>query len=97
MPEIGGKIIRKILPIIYAMEDKVHGPRIAELFGKVDVTDDDVKEAIDLIRKTDAVDRCIAKAESFADDAVSHLDEIPESIYKKSMLMIADYIVRRDR
>ena len=85
------------LPIIYAMEDKVYGPRIAELFGKVDVTDDDVKEAIDLIRKTDAVDRCIAKAESFADDAVSHLDEIPESIYKKSMLMIADYIVRRDR
>lgn len=85
------------LPVIYAMEDKVNGPRISELFGKVNVTYDDVKEAISLIRATNAVKRCLARAEDFAKSAVTHLANIPESIYKSSMLAIADYIVSRDR
>jgi geranylgeranyl pyrophosphate synthase len=79
------------------MEDKEKGPRIAELFGKVDVTEEDVKEAIGLIRATDSIKRCLARAEVFVKEAVSYVANLPESIYKNSMLAIANYIVSRDR
>lgn len=85
------------LPVIYAMEDKEKGPRIAELFGKVDVTEEDVKEAIGLIRATDSIKRCLARAEVFVKEAVAYVANLPESIYKNSMLAIANYIVSRDR
>ena len=85
------------LPVIYAMEDPVHGPRLVELFEKVDVTMDDVREALELIRATDSVDRCLARAREFVDQAVACLERVPDSIYKNSLLSLAQYIVRRDR
>ena len=50
------------LPVIYAMQDPDKGPRLIELFEKADVTTDDVAEALELIRSTDSVDRCLSKA-----------------------------------
>ena len=85
------------LPVIYAMEDPVHGPRLVELFEKVDVTMDDVREALELIRATDSVDRCLARAREFVDQAVACLERVPDSIYKNSLLSLAQYIVSRDR
>ena len=85
------------LPVIYAMEDQVHGPRLVELFEKVDVTMDDVREALELIRATDSVDRCLARAREFVDQAVACLERVPDSIYKNSLLSLAQYIVSRDR
>lgn len=85
------------LPVIYAMQDKVHGPRLVELFEKVDVTMDDVREALELIRATDSVKRCLARAEEYVDQAIRCLDPVPDSIYKNSLLSLAHYIVSRDR
>ena len=85
------------LPVIYAMEDPVQGPRLVELFEKVDVTMDDVREALELIRATDSVDRCLARAREFVDQAVACLERVPDSIYKNSLLSLAQYIVSRDR
>lgn len=85
------------LPVIYAMEDPVHGPRIKELFRKVDVTDADVREALDLIKKTDAVDRCLDLAKRYVVDARSILDSYPDSEYKDAFLNLADFIVSRNR
>lgn len=85
------------LPVIYAMEDPVHGPRLIELFEKEDVTMDDVQEALGLIRATDAVDRCLSRAREYADRAIDVLGKLPDSIYKESLLNMARYIVSRDR
>lgn len=85
------------LPVIYAMEDPVHGPRLVELFEKTDVTLDDVREALTLIHSTDSVDRCLAKARAYVDEARGYLGIVPESIYKSALLSLADYIVSRDR
>ncbi len=85
------------LPVIYAMEDPIHGPRVRELFEKKDVDMDDVREALDLIKMTDAVQRCHSKARTLVNDAYPLMDIVPESIYKDSLLKLAEYIVCRDR
>lgn len=85
------------LPVIYAMQDPDKGPRLIELFEKADVTTDDVAEALELIRSTDSVDRCLSKAREYVDEAVGCMDSVPDSIYKDALLDLASYIVRRDR
>lgn len=85
------------LPVIYAMQNPSFGKRIAELFEKPETTLDDVKEALSLIRATDAVSRCLEKAKIFINRACNHLSSFPDSIYKQSMLSLADYIVCRNR
>ncbi len=85
------------LPVIYAMEDPAVGGRIKELFEKVDVTVDDVTEAIELIRATDAVKRCTSRAEEYIAEAKGHLSAISDSVYKESLISLADYVVSRDR
>ena len=85
------------LPVIYAMEDERCGPRLVEIFEKVDVTMDDVREALELIRATDAVSRCLSKAEHYVEQAIACLEPVPESKYKKSLLDLANYVVSRDR
>ena len=79
------------------MEDPVHGPKLVELFEKPYATEDDVREALELIRATDAVDRCLGRAEEFVDQAIGYLDQVPESVYKTALLDLAHYIVSRDR
>ena len=85
------------LPVIYAMQDPDKGPRLIELFEKADVTTGDVAEALELIRSTDSVDRCLSKAREYVDEAVGYMDSVPDSIYKDALLDLASYIVRRDR
>lgn len=85
------------LPVIYAMQDPDKGPRLIELFEKADVTTDDVAEALELIRSTDSVDRCLSKAREYVVEAVGYMDSVPDSIYKDALLDLASYIVRRDR
>ena len=55
------------------------------------------REALELIRATDSVDRCLARAREFVDQAVACLERVPDSIYKNSLLSLAQYIVSRDR
>jgi octaprenyl-diphosphate synthase len=85
------------LPVIYAMQDKVHGPRIKELFMKPEVTNEDVVEALKLIQMTDSVSRCMDLAKEFIGKAKDALAPIPDSRYKTAMLNLADFVVSRDR
>jgi len=104
MSSVTGKLVgtdmiegKPTLPVIYAMEDPVAGDRIKALFEKVDVTTDDVHEAIDLIRTTDAVARCTSRAEEYIAAAKQYLSVLPDSAYKDSLIDLADYVIRRDR
>lgn len=85
------------LPVIYAMQDKVHGDRIKTLFEEPDVTHEMVVETLKLISMTDSVSRCLEKARSIARDALVALESIPDSVYKRSLVNLASYIVDRDR
>ncbi|MDO5862411.1 MAG: polyprenyl synthetase family protein [Thermoplasmata archaeon] len=85
------------LPVIYAMEDPAQGPGIREIFEKEVPTEDDVRRALELIQRTDAVERCMAKASAIIDSIVSLLDPLPQSKYKDALLDLAGYVVRRER
>lgn len=85
------------LPVIYAMQDPVYGEEIKTLFRKVDVTPEDVQKALELIKKTDAVSRCLDLARVYADKSRHVLDVLPESVYKQALLSLSDFVVARDR
>ena len=85
------------LPVIYAMSDKVHGSRIKEIFRKADPSDDDVQEALRLIRSTDSVDKCMLKAKDIVEAAIPLLSRIEDSVYKDSLINLARFVVSRDR
>lgn len=85
------------LPIIYAMQDPRYGPEIVEVFETEDPDTDTVKKAIGLIKKTDAIQRCKQKAEDILGEVHGNLDMIEDSVYKRAILSLGDYIVTRDR
>lgn len=84
------------LPIIFALHDTVHGDPLRDIFSK-EATVDDVDVALDLIRRTDAIDSCYREADIVAEKAIFALDPIPDSVYKLALINLARYIVRRDR
>lgn len=96
---IGSDIMegKPTLPTIYAMQDPVHGKRIKELFERNDLEWSDVQEAIDLIKKTNAISRCVELARSISEDAISLLKDIEDSVYKRSLIELSRYIVDRNR
>lgn len=85
------------LPTIIAMKDPKYGPRIIEIFTKDEADEKDVAEALDLIKKTNAIDICRDRAKKRIDEALSYLEPIPDSIYKDSLVALAEYIISRDR
>jgi len=96
---VGSDILegKPTLPIIYAMQDPVHGERIKQIFSRKGIGDGEVSEALDLIKKTDAVKRCIEKAEKFVAKAVDALAAVQDSEYKRSMTDLSRFVVKRDR
>ena len=96
---IGSDIMegKPTLPVIYAMQDPVCGDAVRELFRKKDLEWSDVSEAIDLIKRTDAIQRCSEKAKAIAGDAIPSLDFLEDSVYKRSLVNLSDYIVNRKR
>lgn len=85
------------LPVIYAMEDKVHGDEIRQIFINKNSTDADVARALELIKSTDAIELCRKKAESIADEAIECIRKLPESAYRDSLEGLAKYIVSREK
>ncbi|MCL2318285.1 MAG: polyprenyl synthetase family protein [Methanomassiliicoccaceae archaeon] len=85
------------LPAIYAMQDPKYGEAVRKYFTKEELEWSEVNEAIKLIKKTDAVPRCLEKARIFAEGSRSLLDCLLESEYKDSMLNLSKFIVERNR
>ncbi len=85
------------LPTIIAMKDPQYGSRIIEIFTKEEADEKDVAEALDLIKRTNAIETCRKKAEERIERALLHLDVIPDSVYKDSLAALAEYIISRDR
>ena len=85
------------LPVIYAMEDPVVGEDIRAIFEKPEPTEADVAEALDLIHRTKAVDRCLEKAKRMVENAMKHLDVLPDSRYRDALADIARYAIARQR
>lgn len=97
---IGSDIMegKPTLPTIYAMQDPVHGEKIKGFFSrKGELEWSEVSEAIELIKKTNSIERCAEKAEEIAEKAMSLLNGVEDSIYKESMVNLSRFIVSRNR
>jgi octaprenyl-diphosphate synthase len=85
------------LPIIYAMQDPEHGPKIKEVFEEKEASPESVEKVISLIKQTDSIKRCRQKAMEILTEARGYLAVVEDSDYKKALLSLGDYIVTRDR
>jgi octaprenyl-diphosphate synthase len=96
---IGNDILegKPTLPTIYGMQDLVHGEAIRKIFEKNKPTMEEVLVAIELIKRTEAIEKCRSLAEDIAQDAINSLFKIEDSVYKDSLIALAYYIVKRDR
>ncbi|MCD6514194.1 MAG: polyprenyl synthetase family protein [Candidatus Odinarchaeota archaeon] len=83
--------------IVYALQelDKQSADRILEILKKQSPTDDDINEAISLIRKTSAVDRAMKKAENLINRALEEISTFPENQYIKILRQLAIFAYKR--
>jgi octaprenyl-diphosphate synthase len=83
------------LPLIIAMKDKVHGERIREIFRKQNKGPAEVAEAIELIKKTNALDSSSDLAEEYANKALLDLEVLKPSEYKDALKALTKAILDR--
>jgi len=97
--EVGKDIMegKPTLPMIYAMADPANGKKIREIFERKEVSDDDLRLALQLIKGTDAVEMCLSKARGLTEGAIPRLSCLKDSVYKDSLIDLARYVVDRDR
>jgi octaprenyl-diphosphate synthase len=96
---IGSDIMegKPTLPIIYAMQDQTYGSTVRKLFKKADLSWSEVSEAIELIKKTDAIQRCSEKAKKIVGDSEPFIGSLEDSVFKRSLIALSNYIVDRNR
>jgi len=84
------------LPLIYAMRDGTTAER--DLVAKAIVDDgmDALPEVLAAIENTQALEKSLATAQSYATQAADALSVVPESEYREALWAIANYSVKRD-
>ncbi len=83
------------LPIMLAINNGSGGKRVRELFIKKDKTSEDIEEALQLISRSEALSEARAQAQAYAAKAVKHLEIVPESQYKDSLIELTKVVVER--
>jgi octaprenyl-diphosphate synthase len=85
------------LPIIYALSkvDKKEHKRVLGLLRKSKHDSSAVDEVIDFANKHNGVDYAIQRMNEFRDNAKKRLKFFPESAYRESLELMADFIVER--
>lgn len=85
------------LPVIFAMEDPVYGEKIKEIFETDEPDQSSVDRAIELILKTDSVERCMKVASDMMEEAYGYLEILEDSVYKRALLNLGEFVIDRDR
>ncbi len=79
------------LPIIYALKDKKAKKHLEKVLGKDDLSNDDIREALELVNNTDAVDVAKAKLAAYLGKARKTAGAIREGERRKNLLKVCDY------
>ena len=56
----------------------------------------DIERGIELIKNSGALEYCMEKEKDFMDDATNSLKDLPDTEAKKSLLELANFVIRRD-
>jgi octaprenyl-diphosphate synthase len=84
------------LPLMIAMEDRYPcSARVREVFRKEGKTAAEVEEVIALVKGTDALEVARSHAEKFRDAALAALKSLPPSVYRNSLVALAETVLDR--
>ncbi|HEY8911357.1 MAG TPA: polyprenyl synthetase family protein [Desulfosporosinus sp.] len=91
---VGGDLHQGImtLPMILALQMSQEPTRLKNLLGKMDKTDDEVSEAIQLINSTGAIDKSMQMVDLYIEKAKKHLQELPKVPTRKALEELAEFI-----
>ena len=76
--------------------DEAQKRYIYEVLGKENASDEEVCEAVDILRELGSIDHTEALADRYVREAKEYIGNVPESGYKDLLLMWASYMIRRD-
>jgi octaprenyl-diphosphate synthase len=83
------------LPIIYLLNNHDR-KEIIKYIGK-NGEDLDVERIINMVRESGAIDYCYQKAKNYINKSKKNLKLFSDSVYKKSLLTLIDYIIEREK
>jgi octaprenyl-diphosphate synthase len=86
------------LPLIYALQSATDKERdfISTVLNKAKMTAKDFHRVIRIIKKYDGIGYTSATTLKFVEDAKKSIRSFPPSVYKESLLTLADYILSRE-
>ena len=82
------------LPALMLLERQPYDNPIPKIIAGGD-KDNHVKNAVDMIRNSSIIDDSYHIAEEYVDKAYRHLESLPDSVYRQSLLDLAVYIIKR--
>ena len=88
------------LPFIHALNDgsSVNREELMRIIRRKRKTEDQVRRAMDIIRRSGAVEKTLAVAKSYAKKAKDSLHRIPrDNKYRAEMEKLADFVIERSR
>ena len=85
------------LPLIYAMSEFEENEtrRLEDLFVNQKATDGDYLSLIELVRAKGVIDRIREEAQSYVDKAIGCLNPFPDSLNKRNLLGLSQYVIER--
>ncbi|UAL45771.1 heptaprenyl diphosphate synthase component II [Sutcliffiella horikoshii] len=81
------------LPVLYAMESPVLNEKIRTIHEHSDSKE--IKEIIDMIKGSDAIDRSFALSDRYLNKAFKELENLPNGVAKRTFNNVAKYIGKR--
>ena len=99
--EIGGDVMegKRTLITIRALRSlgKADGAKLERLLKKQGKTDEDVKEAVGLLKRSGAAESAMKTANDMVDGAIARLYTLPESPARQTLAELADYVAQRQK
>ena len=91
--------IKMTLPVIYSFSKAslTERKKITSIFRKRSKSHEDIEKIVEFVKKTGGIDYANDMMYSFHNQAVKLLEKFPNSEAKTSLLLLADYIVKRDK
>lgn len=83
------------LPLIYAMQDGVDKELMTALIRRKRKTPEMIERALGMVRKSSSIERSMERAASFAEMAKRNLQGLPDTVYLRRLMDVADAVVKR--
>lgn len=99
--EIGGDVTegKRTLMVIHSLKNAPENEkkRLLEIISSNTDSQQEIAEAIDIMKRNGSIDYAREQAERFTKEAKDSIKDLPESDAKKALLEVADYILKREK